>query len=245
MTRFAGRVALVSGAGSGIGAAVAAALVAEGASVGAFDVDAGAAAATAEAITASGGRALPLAGDTRSDDDVRAAVRATADALGGLDLIAAIAGVLGPLVPIEQLDGDAWDRVLETNVKGPFLLARHGLPELRQRGGGAILTTTSVMAFTSVPGAAAYSASKGALVALTHALAVELAPDRIRVNTIAPGVVDTPMNAAATSADEPRAGAIEPREIARLALFLLSDEASAITGTCVRADGGLLSRLPS
>jgi NAD(P)-dependent dehydrogenase (short-subunit alcohol dehydrogenase family) len=253
MSRFDGKVALVTGGGSGIGAATAAALAREGARVGVFDVDGGAARATVVGIEGAGGRALALAGDTRDEQAVKHAVDATVVELGGLDLLAAIAGVLH-IAPVEELTAEAWDRVLETNAKGSFLFVKHSVPELRNRGGGAIVTAGSVMGLMSTAGAAAYSASKGAVMAMTSALAVELGPHGIRVNSVVPGVVRTPMvmdlveDPQALAADlarvQPIRDVIEAEDVARLVLFLLSDEARAITGSCHRVDAGLISHLP-
>ncbi len=248
-----GKVALVTGAGSGIGAATAIALGAAGASVAAFDRDEASLRSTVSAIEERGGEALSLVGDTRCEAEVSKAVQVTAEAFRGIDLLAAIAGVLGELIPLAELDEAIWDTILDTNVKGPFLFSKHVIPQMRRHGGGAIVTVSSVMASTGVAGAVAYSASKAALVGLTHALGVELATDGIRVNAVAPGVVRSPMNVAveageaadAVAGSHPIERLIEPDEVARLIVFLLSDDASAITGSIHRVDGGLLSRLPS
>jgi NAD(P)-dependent dehydrogenase (short-subunit alcohol dehydrogenase family) len=251
-------VALVTGAGKGIGAAVASALAAEGASVGVLDLDEAAARRTVDSIEQAGGRALALAGDASRAADIRAAVGSCVRAFGGLDLLASLAGVLR-YTPIVADDEEAWDLVLATNLKAPFLCARYAIPEMRRRGGGAIVNVSSVLAFTSQATLSAYSASKGGVLALTRSMALEEAAAEIRVNCVAPGTVRTPMlEAVATDAtpDDPQATLdqiaranpigrlIEPSEVAALVLFLLSKDAGAITGACYQIDGGLLARMP-
>lgn len=258
MSRSDGKVVLVTGAGHGVGEAVARALAEEGAAVGAFDLDGTAAEQVAKKVVEAGGRAIALEGDTRNVDDVRTAVGKVVETYGGLDGLAAIAGVMR-LSSVESSEDDDWTYVMETNVRGPFLFVREAVPHLRARGGGAIVLTSSVMAWGSAPGAALYSASKGAIASMTKALGVELAPEGIRVNAVAPGLVRTPMaqNLASEAVPDaveatlqewgkvhPIGRILEPEEIARLVSFLLSDEASAITGSTHLADGGMLARLP-
>ncbi|WP_179278822.1 SDR family NAD(P)-dependent oxidoreductase [Actinomadura mexicana] len=251
-------MALVTGAGKGIGAAVAAALAAEGASVGVVDLDEAAARHTVGTIQDAGGRAIALVGDASRAADVRAAVAACVERFGGLDLLASLAGVMR-YTPVTADDEDAWDLVLATNLKAPFLCARYAIPEMRRRGGGAIVNVSSVLAFTSQATLSAYSASKGGVLAMTRSIALEEAAAGIRVNCVAPGTVRTPMLeavAADVTPGDPQATLdqiaranpigrlIEPAEVAGLVLFLLSKDAGAITGACYQIDGGLLARMP-
>ena len=257
MTRFANKVVLVTGAGKGIGAATALGFAAEGAAVAVVDVDGAAAARTATQISTAGGLALPLVCDVRDAVSVSAAVDATVDRFGGLDILFNNAGIniYGEVPDVSEAD---WDAVIDTNLKGPFLMCRAAIPHLRRRGGGAIVNTASVQAFATQKAVAAYSASKGAIVSMTMTMALDHAKDGIRVNCIAPGSVRTPMleDAARTFfPDDPAAGLesfgkahpigflTEPEDVARLVLFLASSEARTMTGACYRIDGGLLAAL--
>jgi NAD(P)-dependent dehydrogenase (short-subunit alcohol dehydrogenase family) len=255
--RFAGRVALVTGAGRGIGRAVALALANEGAAIAALDVDQAGIEETVAEIERGGGRAITTPGDVRDEGDVAAAVRKAVVTHGGLDLLANIAGVLRT-VPVVDCDEETWDFVLDINLKGSFLCCKHAIPEMRRRGGGAIVNTASVLAFAANEGTAAYSASKSAVIALTMATALEHGRDAIRVNCIAPGSSNTPLlhEAAAELGDDtaatleewgrlhPLPGLIDPADVASLVAFLLSEDAAAISGSTYRVDRGWLSKLP-
>lgn len=255
---FEGRVALVTGAGAGIGAAVARAFADAGARVGVLDRDPAAAAATVTAIASTGGAALALPADVRVESEVAAAVTALADAYGGIDVLANVAGVVR-YGEAPDFTEDDWDFVIDVNLKGPFLTARHVIPHLRARGGGAIVNTASVQAFASQRTVAAYSASKGGVVSMTRTLALDHAHEGIRVNAIAPGSVRTPMLQDAAELfgpDDPAATlegwgrlhpigrVIEPAEVAEAVLFLAGPRSAAITGTTLLIDGGLSAGLP-
>jgi NAD(P)-dependent dehydrogenase (short-subunit alcohol dehydrogenase family) len=255
--RFEGRVALVTGAGAGIGAATARRLAAEGAAVVTADLDRTSAGATAAAIAADGGRAVAIAVDVRRAEAARAAVALAVDEFGGLDVLVNNAGIVvyGELPDLDEAD---WDAQIDTNLKGPYLLSRHAIPAMRSRGGGAIVNLSSAQALASQPLVAAYSASKAGVVALTKTMAIDHGPDGIRVNCVLPGSVRTPMlrqGADLFAADDPHGAMdawgklhpigrlIEPGEVAAVICFLASDDASAVTGSAYLADGGLAARL--
>lgn len=257
MSMLQDKVALVSGAGSGIGAATVVELAAQGVAVGALDVDVDAARAVCDAVVQAGGRAEPFACDVRDDAQVKAAVDGVAAAFGGLDIAIASAGVIR-YGKADELSDDDWNFQIDTNLRGVFLLVRHAIPLLRARGGGAIVNVASTQAFASQELVPAYSASKGAIVALTRTLALDHARDNIRVNAVGPGSVDTAMLRWAAGVFSPEAPekaldewgeshpigrVIQPVEVARVIAFLASDAASAVTGTTVMVDGGATAKL--
>ncbi|MFF1932042.1 SDR family NAD(P)-dependent oxidoreductase [Streptomyces sp. NPDC058228] len=258
MGRFDGKTYLITGGGKGIGAAVADEVAAGGGTVAVFDIDGDAATEKVAQILAAGGRAMAIQGDARDDTVVRSAVAAVVEKYGQINGLAAIAGVLR-LAPIAEVPDSHWRDVVETNVLGPFQFVRAVVPHLRAAGGGSIVLAGSAMAFASSPTAALYSASKGAIVAMTNSLAVELATENIRVNCFAPGTVRTPMarelaqmqgapgdiDAVVDSFGQghPMLRVIEAEEVARVVGFLLSDEASAVTGSCYGVDAGMLANL--
>jgi len=256
---FQDKTAIVTGAGRGIGAAVARALAERGARVGLIDIEPTRLETVCAQIAGAGGTAIPAPADITSESQVRTAIDQLAGQLGGLDMLASFAGVVG-YAPVPDCDAESWDRIMDTNAKGAFLCAKHAIPHLRARGGGSIVLTSSIMAFATDKTAAAYSASKAAVAALTNALALDHAEEGIRVNALVPGVIRTELleDAAEALAEpgqdpsalieswgqrQPIGRSIEPAEVAEVALFLLSDAASAVTGSCYRVDGGLLSRL--
>ena len=203
MTALAGKVALVTGAGSGIGAATVRELAAQGAAVGALDIDVTAAQAVADDVVGRGGQAAAFACDVRDGDACQTAVTGVADRFGGLDVVVNSAGVIR-YGRIDELSEDDWDFQVDTNLRGVFLVCRQAIPLLRARGGGAIVNVASTQAFASQQLVPAYTASKGAVVALTRTMALDHAGDRIRVNAVGPGSVDTSMLHYAANVFAPR-----------------------------------------
>ena len=247
MSRFTDKVALVTGAGSGIGRATATRLASEGATVACLDVVAEAAEETASKIAAEGGTARSWRCDVSDEASVDAVVAEVLEAFGGLDALCNIAGV-GKFHHSHELVKADWDRMLAVNLTGTMLMCRAALPSLIERR-GAIVNTASSAGLVGQPYAAAYCASKGGVVLLTKALAVEYDHTGLRVNAIAPGMTDTPIIAGfglPEGADYkkifslmPVLGACAPEEIAGLFAFVASDEARNMTGSIIPLDGGI------
>ncbi|MFB9831508.1 SDR family NAD(P)-dependent oxidoreductase [Actinoallomurus acaciae] len=257
MSRFNGKVALVTGASGGVGRAIAYGLAAEGAAVGVVGRDTGALRETVSMVERAGGRALPIEADIGVGSDVEHAVAELVTSYGRLDLLAHAAGVFRTGA-VTDLPEEQWDLLFTTNVKSCFLLGRHAIPHMRAAGGGAIVNVSSVFAFAAGPGSAGYAASKAAVVALTKMMALDHIADGIRVNCVAPGSMRTPLleNAVAGHDDPEEALAgigrlhplgrlIDPTETASLVLYLLSDDARAVVGSCFTIDGGRLAKLGS
>jgi NAD(P)-dependent dehydrogenase (short-subunit alcohol dehydrogenase family) len=231
---------LIVGAATGIGKAIAAATVAEGAQVVIADLAEESGKATAEELGADFVRC-----DVANETDVRAMVAIAVDTLGGLDGLVNNAG-LQRAGPLERISVGDWDSLMAVNTRGVFMATREAIPHLRAAGGGSIVNTSSL------PGIAAYAASKGAVLAFTTAVALELARDRIRVNSVCPGFIDTPFNNPAIAfmgGREEQARVVErmvplgrqavPDEVAPLYVYLLSDESAYVTAQALSVDGGV------
>ncbi len=255
--RFKDKIAVVTGAATGIGGATADAFCAEGASVVLSDVNESALNERTEKLRAAGGNCLAVVADVSSPDEARRIAREAVSAFGGIDYLVASAGIqsYGTVV---STDEDTWDRTLDVNAKGVYQAAKYCIPEMAKRGGGAVVTVASVQGLFSQPNVAAYAASKGAVIAMTRTMAIDHAGDKIRVNSICPGSIDTPLlrfAAEQMQPDDPD-GAIkdwgglhvlgrvgQPEEMAQVALFLCSDASSFVTGAAIVADGGLTIQL--
>jgi NAD(P)-dependent dehydrogenase (short-subunit alcohol dehydrogenase family) len=240
------KVALVTGAGRGIGEAIALAFAREGARVAVADIDPRTAAATARRL---GPRGLALPMDVASKRSVEEGFAALDRKWGRID-VAVPNAAIEPIVPFLDLDEDTWDRVIDTNLKGTFLVAQAAARRMARRRSGVIITLSSVNAEVARPESAAYAATKGGVRQLTKAMAISLASYGIRVNAIGPGTVVTGLTRHllrnrkwrdAVYARTPMQRVAEPREIAEVALFLASDMSSYMTGSTVYVDGGRLA----
>jgi len=245
------RVAMVTGAGSGIGQATAVLFAEEGARVAVVDLREDAAKATVERIERAGGQGLSIRADVSKAADVQAAVNTTLARWNRLDVLYANAGVPQHPTSVEDVDEATFDQIMSVNVKGVFLCAKYAAPVFKRQGRGVLLITGSTSGIRPRPGVQSYSASKGAVHTLAKSLALELAPFGVRVIAIAPVATETPMLATFMGKKEvdeegmtryrgtvPLGRLNKPEDLARAALFLASDDAAMITGSTVEVDGG-------
>jgi NAD(P)-dependent dehydrogenase (short-subunit alcohol dehydrogenase family) len=256
MGRLAGKRAIVTGAGSGIGRASALRFAAEGARVLAVDRSADAVEETAAMVRAEGGEAIAMAADAGDEPSVKACVARALEAFGGLEVVYANAGVSGGDVPLFEQDVSLWTEILRVNLIGPFLAIKHAGQHMVEQGRGAIVCTASVAGLRSNAGGSPYSASKAGVISLVQTAANSMWGSGVRINAVCPGLIETGMTKpvfeyARARGSEDKLGQLNPLrrhglpgEIAAMAAFLASDDASYVNGQAIAVDGGLTSTLP-
>ena len=252
MGRLEGKRAIVTGAGSGIGRAAARLFAEEGATVLAVDLNAD---GVAETVVGRD-RMTAEAGDVSSEEYVADSIRNFVDAHGGIDIVFANAGISGGWVPLSDQTPDYWEQILKVNLIGPFLYVKHASPHMVDQGAGSIICTASVAGIRANAGVHPYSASKAGVISLVQTVAYDLAGTGVRINAVCPGLIETGMtkpifDMARGKGTEDRIGQINPlkragrpEEIANMALFLASDEASYVNGQAFPVDGGLSASHP-
>lgn len=243
-----GHVAMITGAGSGIGRAMSTLFASRGAAVAVLDIDLGRADATVASIVAAGGRALAVRCDVADSSSVKNAVEVALDHLGSISILCCNAGILDDFKPVLETDEELWDAVLGVNLKGVYLTTRAVLPQMLAAGHGVIINTASISGMIAGGGGAAYTASKHGVIGLTRQLSFDYASQGIRANAICPGPVRTAMTAGVIASRDPLVMAAvesspagrfaQPEEIAKLALFLAGDDAGFMHGSAVVIDGG-------
>jgi NAD(P)-dependent dehydrogenase (short-subunit alcohol dehydrogenase family) len=256
MARLKDHVALVSGMASGIGEAIAELFAAEGAAIVGADIDEKGGLATAEKIKSLGGRVLFVRADVGSETEVRAVVDAGVREFGKIDVLANIVGIASE-APCHKMELEDWERIIRVNLTSIFLISKYVLPGMLERRYGAIVNMASVQGLLGLAGYPHYAASKGGVISLTRQMAREYAATGIRVNCIAPGTIETPLNVhvleRAADPETLRAAWVKmhplgrlgtPRDVANGALYLASDESSWVTGQCLVIDGGMTSSAP-
>jgi NAD(P)-dependent dehydrogenase (short-subunit alcohol dehydrogenase family) len=245
--------ALITGGASGIGKATALLFAREGAAVSVVDLDEAGGRAVVEGIVSEGGQAVFVPGDVTRAADCQRAVEETVARLGGLDVLVNCAGIIRRATVLETTEAE-WDEVMAVNVKSAFLLGKYAIPIMAEAGGGVIINVSSGWGLVGGPRAAAYCASKGAVVQLTKSMALDHGAQNIRVNCICPGDTDTPMlrdearqlgettaQFLADAAERPLGRIGTPEDIAQAALYLASEASSFVTGTTLVVDGGGLA----
>ncbi|WP_210251854.1 SDR family NAD(P)-dependent oxidoreductase [Agrobacterium tumefaciens] len=238
-----GKNVVVTGGGRGIGRAISTVLAALGASVAVWDINAQGAGETVEIIRKAGGKAIAVAGDAANPGTIAASAALTREQLGPVTILVNNAGI-SSYVPFTSLTEEVWDRIIGINLKGPFLVTQAFLPDMLEAGWGRIINISSSSAQTGAPAMAHYAASKGGVIGLTKALAIEFADKGITVNHVPPGFVDTPLvregpidvEAVALTMPMKRAG--QPDDIAHAVAYLASEEAGYVTGQTLSVNGG-------
>jgi NAD(P)-dependent dehydrogenase (short-subunit alcohol dehydrogenase family) len=243
--RFAGKVAFITGAASGIGRATAIAFAAEGARVAILDRAEDALSETADAVRKAGAEALVIACDVSKPDQVEAAVARVVETFGQLDIAFNNAGVENKAAPVHEIELAEWDRILDINLRGTFVCMKHEIAQMLRQGGGVVINTSSGAGIRGVAGGASYASSKHALIGLTKSAALDYAKANIRVNAVLPGNIETPMMDRFTGGDIQKAIDLEPvgrlgkpEEIAEAVLWMCSDLGAFVTGASISVDGG-------
>jgi len=250
MGKLDGKVAVITGAASGMGRATAIRFAKEGAAVVVADLNSQGGELVVSEIAAAKGRAVFQRTDVISEDDIKAMINRAVKEYGRLDITYNNAGLGGATGRVENIKSEDWDKTFHVLTRAVFLGIKYSIEPMRKVGGGSIISTSSVAGLRGVSGLAAYSAAKAAVISITESAAIDLGHDRIRVNCICPGGIVTPLTVRGNPAGEdaaaknmarmqpiPRAG--RPEDIAAMALFLASDEAEWITGTAMVVDGGM------
>jgi len=251
MGRLDNKVAVITGAASGMGRSAAVRFAGEGAAVVVADLNEDGGAATVRECKENGGRAVFQKTDVAVETDIKALIARALSEFGRLDITFNNAGFVGTLGPLEEISAESWDSTHAVLLRGVFFGIKHSIPAMRQ-GGGSIISTASIAGMRGGFGPTIYSAAKAGVINLTQCAAVELAKDRIRVNCICPGGIDTPIGgrrsqrtADVLAQSQPIKRAGQPDDIAKMALFLASDESEWITGTAMVVDGGFMARAQS
>ena len=246
-----GKAALITGGANGIGRGIAIRFAEEGAAVGILDRDEAACRRTVEVLANAGHRAVALPGDISNHSDVRGAIGRLTSTFGVPTVLAHAAGIM-PTGTVEQTTEEDWERVYAVNVKGAFFTCRELIPMMREAGGGAVILISSITGVNGFPGLAAYSSTKGALIALARAMAIDHAKDNIRVNSVSPGTIDSPMlhdfvakqpnperTLEAFQSIQPRGRVGSIEEVANVVAFLASGWASLVNGANLCVDGAM------
>jgi len=242
MGKLDGKVALITGAGSGIGRAGALLFAEEGAKVAVADYVPAGGQETVRMVKKAGGEAIFIEVDVSKTADVENMVRTTVDTYGRIDILYNNAGIMGTEAPTAEATEEDWDRVIDTNLKSVFLASKYTIPVMLNGGGGVIVNTASITGFIGSPRLAAYGASKGGVIQLTKTMALEYADRNIRVNCICPGMIETPMTETegltgrTKFIPQKRAGRTE--DVARAALYLASEDSAYVTASSLVVDGG-------
>jgi len=247
MGKLDGKVALITGAASGIGRASALLFAKEGAKVAVIDYAPEGGRETAEMIKEAGGEATFIEADVSKAADAERMVKATVDTYGRIDILFNNAGIMGTFGSTEKTTEEKWDLIMNINLKGIFLGSKYAIPVMLNQGGGVIINTGSFVGIDALTRLAAYTASKAGVIGLSKAMAMEYGGRKIRVNCICPGGIHTPMTAPAGSGEPPilpgqpirRQG--QPEDVAHAALYLASDDSSYVTGAILTVDGGYTS----